>query len=72
MTLPFSDLTEEKINGMLIPNRSNLNILKKAAIARYHEIERLQAVIGNVSYLICIFSKHILMIFALNFMHFYF
>ena len=65
MALPFSPLCRDKIAGMGYSNRNNIGILKSALIASYDEIERLLAVIGNVSYLILIFLKLILMTFLL-------
>ena len=73
MSVPiFSRLTKEKIDKMQTYNEKNFGILKTALRKSYVENDQLRAENGNVSYWIYIFSKLILIIFALNFMHFYF
>ena len=55
MSLHFYRLSETEIGKIDRPSKDNIKLLKKHLRASYAEIDRLQAVIGNVSYLICIF-----------------
>ena len=55
MSLPsFSRLSEAQLQKIKAPSTDNINLLKRLLRASYAEIDRLQAVIGNASYLICI------------------
>ena len=50
----FSRHSNAQIEKIKAASTENINLLKRLLRASYAEIDRLQAVIGNASYLICI------------------